>query len=307
MTSVSQKTLEGTRRGGSWRERLILLHPRRFFIETWREIDAETAEARAQYPGGNGYDFRPLVALCLGAVCLVLIEYFGHTRHFHALVGELAAHHHDDPSGALSGFLSAIQHSDWRELAGFAWWTTWRVLGYVVIPTILIRFVWREKIRDYGLATKSVAEHAWLYLLAYLVVLVGIVFVTLLDPRFGNYYPMYHQASRSWADLLGWEILYVTQFFALEFFFRGFWLNSMRMALGSQAIFAMVVPYCMIHIGKPLPETLAAIFAGVFLGTLALKTRSIWGGFLIHAGVAVSMDASALIATRGLPGRWWPG
>jgi len=76
--------------------------------------------------------------------------------------------------------------------------------------------------------------------------------------------------------------------------------------MGSQAIFAMVVPYVMIHFGKPMPETFAAILAGIFLGTLAMKTRSIWAGFLIHVSVAVSMDVAALLQTGGLPHAWWP-
>jgi membrane protease YdiL (CAAX protease family) len=67
-------------------------------------------------------------------------------------------------------------------------------------------------------------------------------------------------------------------------------------------VLAMVVPYCMIHFGKPWAEALAAIIAGVVLGTLALKTRSIWSGFLIHVTVAVSMDLAALLQTQGLPG-----
>ena len=69
-------------------------------------------------------------------------------------------------------------------------------------------------------------------------------------------------------------------------------------ALGANAIFVMIVPYCMIHYGKPLPETFGAIGAGVILGTLAMRTRSIWGGVLIHVGVAMTMDVLAL---RGCP------
>ena len=95
-----------------------------------------------------------------------------------------------------------------------------------------------------------------------------------------------------------WEVLYAAQFVSLEFFFRGFLLQGLRRALGSNAIFVMIVPYCMIHYGKPLPETLGAIGAGLILGTLAMRTRSIWGGVLIHIGVAMTMDVLAL---RGCP------
>jgi membrane protease YdiL (CAAX protease family) len=63
----------------------------------------------------------------------------------------------------------------------------------------------------------------------------------------------------------------------------------------------------MIHFGKPFLETLAAVLAGIVLGTLALRTRSIWSGFLIHVSVAISMDVAALLQTSELPSRWWPG
>ena len=63
----------------------------------------------------------------------------------------------------------------------------------------------------------------------------------------------------------------------------------------------MVVPYCMVHFGKPVPEVVGAIFAGIILGTLALRTRSIWCGVLIHISVAWTMDLLALSHSTGWP------
>jgi membrane protease YdiL (CAAX protease family) len=62
----------------------------------------------------------------------------------------------------------------------------------------------------------------------------------------------------------------------------------------------------MIHFGKPFPETLGAIFAGIFLGTLAFRTGSIWIGFFIHESVAFTMDIVSLLHTGGLPTHFWP-
>ena len=56
----------------------------------------------------------------------------------------------------------------------------------------------------------------------------------------------------------------------------------------------MIVPYCMIHYGKPMAETFGAIGAGMILGTIAMRTRSIWGGVAIHVGVAWTMDLLAV-------------
>jgi membrane protease YdiL (CAAX protease family) len=71
-------------------------------------------------------------------------------------------------------------------------------------------------------------------------------------------------------------------------------------------VFVAVAPYCMIHFTKPLLEVLAAIPAGIVLGLLAMRARSIWGGAALHVGVAWTMDALALAKTSGLPSRFWP-
>src|SRR4029077_12628215 len=110
---------------------------------------------------------------------------------------------------------------------------------------------------------------------------------------FIDYYPMYRLAGRSWLDFLLWEAVYLAQFFTRELFFRGFWLRAMR-GFGAGAIWSMVVPYVMVHYGKPYLEVSAAIIAGVLLGSLAMRTRSIYAGFLVHATVAVLMDILAL-------------
>jgi hypothetical protein len=39
---------------------------------------------------------------------------------------------------------------------------------------------------------------------------------------------------------------------------------------------------------------------------LALRSRSIWGGVMVHASVALSMDLLAIAQTQQLPQRWWP-
>ena len=66
----------------------------------------------------------------------------------------------------------------------------------------------------------------------------------------------------------------------------------------------MAVPYCMIHYGKPYLEVNGAIVAGVVLGSLAMRTRSIYSGFLVHITVAFSMDFLALWHRGALPKAW---
>ena len=292
------------------RKKLPELHPRRFFLETWLQADREAAEARAlRAEQGLGYDWRPVVAYLLAAVILTFQEYFGDRATFNNLVArgweiawgggpQGAATHH----WKIFGPQAWAQSPRWSEIYGLAYWSFTRSLGYFIIPVLVMLFWRRDRLRDYGLRTRGFLEHAWIYALFFGIVLVAVVVVAQTG-EFANYYPFYHEASRSWRDLLIWECIYATQFFTLEFFFRGFLVNAGRQSMGSGVLLAMVVPYCMIHFGKPWAETLAAILAGVVLGTLSLKTRSIWSGFLIHVTVALSMDVAALLQQpRGLPG-----
>lgn len=286
---------------GPFYRKLRDLHPKRFFLETWRELDAEAARER-EARGDAGYAWGPIVTLCSGAVFLALMEYFGHAPTLREIVD------HFDPLGRLTDpdtFFGVVRESPFRRLIDFVWWSGWRVLGFFLLPALVIRVVLRQRIADHGLQTRGFTEHVWIYGLFFGIV-AALVYAVSFEESFQTYYPFYGEASRSWYDFWAWEALYAAQFFSLEFFFRGFWLKAGKRAMGSHAIYAMVVPYCMIHFGKPFLETLAAIIAGVVLGTLALRTRSIWSGFLIHVSVAISMDLAALAQTTGLPTDWWP-
>ena len=185
-----------------------------------------------------------------------------------------------------------------------AYWALAQVVGYFVVPALLLRLT-GQRVRDQGLAWAGLRQHFWIYLVLYAIVLAAVIAISFTS-AFSSFYPFYHGANRSWFDFGVWELLYSAQFFALEFFFRGWWLTACRDALGSGAVFAMIVPYTMLHLSKPAPEAFAAIFAGMVLGTLAMKTRSIWGGVFLHVSIAVSMDVAAMLQTTGLPHQVWP-
>ena len=50
----------------------------------------------------------------------------------------------------------------------------------------------------------------------------------------------------------------------------------------------------MIHFGKPFPETVGAIVAGLVLGTMALRSKSIIPGICVHFTIAIGMDLLSL-------------
>ena len=237
----------------------------------WKAIDADTPELAN--PPKPGVDWRVVSVLVTVAVVLTLQEYFGDRGTYYKWFGV--------PRGDRYG-----------ELKAFAWWAGWRVGGYVLIPLVVMALM-RERILDFNLRLRGFLEHLPLYLFMF-AVFFPVLYAASHTASFQHTYPFYKLANRSWFDFVAWELLYVAQFFALEFFFRGYILHGLRHRFGAASVLVMMVPYCMIHYGKPLPETLGAVGAGILLGTVAMRTRSIWGGVLIHVAVAVSMDSLSL-------------
>jgi membrane protease YdiL (CAAX protease family) len=183
-------------------------------------------------------------------------------------------------------------HRDFNQLA---FWAVVVISAYVLPAVFVIRVVLRERVRDYGLRLRGILPHVRVYAAVYAVAAPLIIAASFLS-SFQDRYPFFHPAAGHslWPYMYVWWLLYWAQFCALEFFFRGFLLHGIAPRLGWAAIFAMALPYNMLHYGKPMPEALAAIVGGVALGSLSLKTRSIWWGAAIHISIAVTMDICAL-------------
>jgi hypothetical protein len=263
-----------------------------FFRSTWKELDDDAFDRRAALRSQGLVDYRPMVALGLAAIVLIVQDYYGGSAIWST---ELRPWIETHPR-----WWTRLESYD--ELLGLSWWATCRIGGYVLPLLIWRLFFRRDSILDFGLRTRGFLEHAWIYAM-FVVVMIPLMTVVARQPDFGGYYPFYRGASRSWLDFGIWEALYVGQFFALELFFRGWWVRACR-TFGAGAIAAMVVPYAMIHIGKPYLEACGAIVAGTVLGSLSMKTKSIYAGFLVHITVAILMDVLALDRRGGLPTKW---
>ena len=272
-----------------------------FFRSTWKELDREAVTYRERLRAeGSEVDYRPLVALAMGCVILTLQEYYGGSNQaFYqtVVVDNLRKWEATHPNGW-------VNNARFDELYRLIFWALTRIGGYLV-PLLFWRLIFRrDSILDFGLRTKGFLEHAWIYAM-FVAIMIPVMITVAKQPDFGTYYPFYKQASRSWMDFAIWEVFYVGQFFALEIFFRGWWVRACR-GFGAGAILCMVVPYCMIHYGKPYLEACGAIVAGTVLGSLSMKTRSIYAGFLVHITVAILMDFLALHHRHALPVRLSP-
>jgi len=266
------------------------------FRGTWQSLDDES---RKYLLNKDRPDYRPMVCLVLVSVTLAIHDYYGGRNFYQSSLEPLLR------SFEASGW-SFLQVDKYNSLYVNLWWSLSRIVGYVVAPLAVWKLVFPEdSILDMGLRTRGFLSHAWIYGLCLVIVFIAMALLS-RQKDFLDYYPFYKGASRSWFDLLTWECAYFAQFFALEFYFRGWMLAALRRTMGAAAIFVMAVPYCMIHFGKPYLEAHGAIIAGIVLGSLAMRTKSIYAGFLVHITVAGLMDYFALLSRNGIPTRFWP-
>jgi hypothetical protein len=222
-------------------------------------------------------------------LCLTCIHYFGEasfTISFFRSIG-------------LDGFADKLNafcyYSKNPELNRLIFWVIILDTFYLLVPLLFIKLVLKARLKEFGLSLRMEKTGFKLYLLM-LCFMVPLVLFFSGTQSFQDRYPFYNVAKGEalWPDFWTWELFYFSQFFCLEFFFRGFMVNGLKSKLGIYSVFVMTVPYCMIHFGKPMPETIAAIIAGIVLGFLSFRNNSIFLGFCLHISVALGMDMAAL-------------
>lgn len=163
---------------------------------------------------------------------------------------------------------------------------------FVMTPLLYERFFPSREGTIYGLGFHSAIPHLPVYI-ALLFFMLPVLWLVTGDANFYRFYPMYTPGSLP--DWLLYESIYMTAFFSVEFFFRGYTLYRLERKTGLYAIVLMVVPYALIHIHKPFPEALGSIIAGLVLGYLSIRGRSIWPGVALHCSIAFFTDFFSLI------------
>lgn len=275
---------------------VLALRPIAWLLGLMDEVQAESGPPR---PVGR-HELGVILTACAG---LMLIQFASTEAIFFDLY---AAWHASEVAGIEPGFgRFLLRNSTYYQLGSLLFWIACCVTGYFVLPVAYLKLTGR-KLADYYLGTAGFRDHKWLYLGA-IGLMLPVLGAVSFSPAFQEIYPFYMSADRSWFDLVVWEAAYVLQFFALEFFFRAFLLEGLRPSFGVGAVFLMLLPYCMVHFPKTAAETAASIIAGLVLGVLAMRYRSIWGGVLVHSVVAIGMDVLSLIQKGQFPpGTFFP-
>lgn len=248
------------------------------FVDTYNKIEAEKSTSKK-------LDKKAITIFIVVAFSLVFIQYLGNISF---LINTL------DNLGLNDVYISVRSKFPNIRLFQLTYWVCILITFYLIIPLFIIKVIFKDKLNSYGLSPKGFFKNYKTYVVFFLFMVPLILLVSTTE-SFQYKYPFYNPKDESlWPNFIIWQCLYLTQFFALEFFFRGFMIHGLKKTFGFYAIFIMMIPYVMIHFQKPMPETIGAIFAGITLGALSLKSRSIWMGVAIHYSVAITMDLAAL-------------
>ena len=193
---------------------------------------------------------------------------------------------------------AALDFSDYSSLErSYLFKVMWRMrnLTFMLPLLVALRLFFDKKVKGlYGLCRGR--HHVKAYLWLYVGVIPLLIFASLTDD-FLSYYPSYKPwffgdvfGRPAWLNALLFEAVYMSDFVMVELFFRGALVIGMAAALGRSAVLPMAAAYVALHFGKPALEAIAALFGGYFLGALAFQTRHIWGGVIIHMGIALLIE-----------------
>ena len=166
---------------------------------------------------------------------------------------------------------------------------------FIVLSLCMFRWLVEGKFGLYGL--KRSGKYLRVYALIYVVLLPMFLAVS-LTPQFLSFYPKMTITTVDGA--LGWErwqligvfeAFYANDFIGVEGMFRGALVIGLARWLGCRAVVPMALAYMCIHLGKPDLELISSVIGGYILGILAWRTRHLWGGIIIHLGIAMFFEA----------------
>lgn len=206
----------------------------------------------------------------------------------------------------FAALMFGLREVDWSSLIGLGeaerhWRRVINTLLNWVAAGVPIALYWRATRVPgepfYGWSAKGIELRPYWLLLALMFPLVAFAS---FQPDFLSVYPRAEsiigadpKEGLPWPVYGLFELMYGLDFVFIEFFFRGFLVLAFAKLIGRSAILPMAAFYVFIHFEKPMGEAISSFFGGIILGVVAYETRSIYGGIIVHVGIAWMMELMA--------------
>lgn len=166
----------------------------------WRTLVTDTAEradagARLalEREGVHRLDREAGAVLLIAVLCLTLIQFFGRP-------GVLETWRHLTSALQLDSTMANLQR--WLNQGPEArfharvFWAAARALGLLVLPAAVVLLVLRRPLADFGLRTRGILPHVWMYLVLLALITPPVVIASFTQP-FQATYPFYRLAPAS--------------------------------------------------------------------------------------------------------------
>lgn len=196
-----------------------------------------------------------------------------------------------------ANFFEQYQFHPQVYLIEYIYWFIGDFITFFILPFLIIRFFFKEKLSHYGLQIGDYKVGLKITLI-FILIMVPLVWFASASDSFANVYPHLNSARDSWNVFIIYEIGLLIYMIAWEFIWRGFMLFGLYEKFGFYSLFIQMIPFVILHNGKPMLETFGAILAGLALGILALRTKSIFYCVIAHMIVMFSIDLISTLRYR---------
>ena len=136
------------------------------FFGAVQQVEQRT-DAFRQEADASKIDWAVIGVIIVASVMLTLQDYYGSSndwRSLEALIGLFV----DQPKEVLDAL---FRDKEYGRLARLWYWSLATSCCYVVGPVLYIKFVLRERVRDYGFRVRGILSHAWIYIAMFAIVL----------------------------------------------------------------------------------------------------------------------------------------
>ncbi len=182
-------------------------------------------------------------------------------------------------------------------LIEYLYWYIGDFFSFFILPVLIVKFILKDDLKNFGLAIGDFRTGIKISIF-FLAIMLPLVWIFSSFPEFVRTYPQLATARDNWSTFIIFESGLLLYLVAWEFIWRGFMLFGLKEKFGYYAIFIQMIPFLILHNGKPAAETFGAIIAGIALGILAWRTRSIYYCVITHAGVMFGIDLITTLRFR---------
>jgi uncharacterized protein len=179
----------------------------------------------------------------------------------------------------------------------YLYWFIGDFFTFFILSIIVIKFILKENLKNYGLQFGDYRTGLILSTIFFLV-MVPVIWFFSAEPDFSEKYPHLLSTRNNYNEFLIYESGMMLYMISWEFIWRGFMLFGLKEKFGYYSVMIQMIPFVILHNGKPAAETFGAIAGGIALGVLALRTNSILYCVITHMGIMFTIDLISTLRYR---------